>query len=238
MAHPGRAVGVALVAIGVAMALFTFYVAYMECFWWAVHEQHMQITLTFGKWGPALGFLCLMAAIAIAFAKIGTDALRSSLPPAGPETTLSRPPTQAPVSPQPSPISSQYTQPTPPVIRPTTTEERSARPPVAPRPAPSPPRPRAEGAEERRPPAQPPRPTERREAPESPWRRFPPPPGPIREEELLLPRPPSEEGRLREERPRARAEEGESRETTEEVKLGLEEIMEMLRRRRRSRTGP
>ncbi|RLI38595.1 hypothetical protein DRO60_03025 [Candidatus Bathyarchaeota archaeon] len=218
MASPGKAAGAALMGIGVAMTIFTFYVAYTQCLWWAVHEEHMQITLTFGKWGPALAFLCLMAAMGIAFAKIGVDALRT-VPPTGQAGPASVAPANVPM---------------PVAITPPPEERR-----------PLPPRPRAQLAPPRERPSPPPKAVSA--APETPTppearprsiseaiRSLPPPP-PITEEDLLKrtisgheeksslpPTPPRRE---------ARPEVG----TGPEGETDLKAIMELLRRKRQER---
>jgi len=228
MPSPGKVVGAVLIGIGVAMALFTFYVAYTQCFWYAAREEHVNLALTFGKWGPALGFLCLMAAIGVAFAKIGVDALRSTPPP-----VERAPPTPAP-SPKPAP-------PTPrPALAPSITVSEAPRP-----PSPQPPSPPRAPAVVRRP-SPPPRPATRPTAPspppEAPSRptsealreAFPPPPR-IREEDLLPP--PGE----REERPSppgpARREAG-PMEIKPEGETDIKTIIELLRRKRQERGRP
>jgi len=227
MPSPGKVAGAVLIGIGVAIALFTFYVAYTQCFWYAAQEKnYVDFKLTFGKWGPALGFLCLMAAIGIAFAKIGMDALRFTPPPVE----------QAPLTPAPSP------KPTPPAPKlapaPPIAISEAPKPPSP--PPPSPPRP---PAIERRP-SPPPRPAARPTAPsppsEAPSRptsevlreTFPPPPR-IREEDLLPP-PPGE----REERPSPPGppkREAGPMELKPEGETDLRTIMELLRRKRQER---
>ncbi len=226
MPSPGKVVGAVLIGIGVAIALFTFYVAYTQCFWYAAQEKnYVDFKLTFGKWGPALGFLCLMAAIGIAFAKIGMDALRFTPPP-----VEQAPPTPA-LPPKPAPLTPK------PALAPPTAISEAPKPPS---PPPSPPQP---PAVERRP-SPPPRPAVRPVAPsppsEAPSRStsealratFPPPPR-IREEDLLPP-PPSE----RKERPSPpgppRREAG-SMELKPEGETDLRTIIELLRRKRQER---
>ena len=225
----GKVVGAVLIGIGVAMALFTFYVAYTRCFWYAVREQHANLALTFGKWGPALGFLCLMAAMGIALAKIGVDALRFAPPPVE----------QAPPAPA-SPL-----KPTPPmpgpVLAPSTTvseapKPSSPQPPSPPRaPAvgrrPSPlPRPATRPAAPSPPPETPPRP-----ASEALRETFPPPPR-IREEDLLPPPPGAREERPSPPGPPRR--EAGSMEIKLKEKTDLKTIIELLRRKRQERRRP